>query len=118
MSALRLTGSLLIAFSLRSAPSFQHNFSAPSHVLMAAASTRKEQALLVDPLYPGTAVERMINIRNRLTQLPREELDKDWEEVRRRLLWAGGLKDLPHAVPGKGYTGTPQLGVYRHLALM
>ncbi|EJK56458.1 hypothetical protein THAOC_23650, partial [Thalassiosira oceanica] len=28
-----------------------------------------------------------------------------WEDVRRRILWAGGLRDLPHSRPGQGYTG-------------
>ena len=29
----------------------------------------------------------------------------DWADVRRSLLWAGGLRDLPRARPGDGYTG-------------
>ena len=28
-----------------------------------------------------------------------------WPEVRRKLLWAGGLRDIEDAVPGQGYTG-------------
>ena len=34
-----------------------------------------------------------------------ENLSKDWREVRRKILWAGGLKDLEYAKPGYGYTG-------------
>lgn len=32
-------------------------------------------------------------------------LNGPWEEARRRILWAGGLRDLPTAQPGQGYTG-------------
>jgi len=59
----------------------------------------------MDPTYPGTAVERMKNVRARVRSLTTEQLSADWEQVRRRLLWAGGLKDLTHIKPGKGYTG-------------
>lgn len=34
-----------------------------------------------------------------------DALNGPWEEVRRKLLLAGGLKDLPNAAPGEGYTG-------------
>lgn len=56
-------------------------------------------------MYPGTAVERMQNIRARVASLAPDDLDKDWESVRRSILWAGGLRDLPDARPGLGYTG-------------
>jgi hypothetical protein len=59
----------------------------------------------IDRLYPGTAVTRMLNIRSRVKSLTQEELSNDWEITRRHILHAGGLKDLPDAVPGKGYTG-------------
>lgn len=59
----------------------------------------------VDPEYPGTAVTRMRAVRERVRSLTRAQLNDDWEEVRRRLLWAGGLRDLPNAMPGQGYTG-------------
>ncbi|CAK0827608.1 unnamed protein product [Prorocentrum cordatum] len=62
-------------------------------------------ALEVDPEYPGTAVQRLRNIQDRVRSLSRGDLDGDWEEVRRKLLWAGGLRDLPDAQPGRGYTG-------------
>jgi hypothetical protein len=57
---------------------------------------------LVDPVYPGTAVERLQNVHRRVAELAQTEvLNGPWEEVRRRLLWAGGLRDLPHALPGQ-----------------
>ena len=62
-------------------------------------------AMEIDPEYPGTAVERMRNIHERVKSLSEEDLSGDWTEVRRKLLWAGGLRDLPRARPGEGYTG-------------
>lgn len=62
-------------------------------------------AYAADPEYPGTAVERMLSVRARVKDLTRDDLNGPWESVRRRILWAGGLRDLPDAVPGKGYTG-------------
>ena len=47
----------------------------------------------------------MLGIRERVKSLSSTELSGDWEQVRRKILWAGGLKDLPHAAPGRGYTG-------------
>lgn len=62
--------------------------------------------MMADPTYPGTAVERMFNVRNRVKELAEgDDLNGSWEEVRRKVLWAGGLKDLANAVPGQGYTG-------------
>jgi len=69
-------------------------------------SNRNATTVMFDSEYPGTAVERMMNVRARVTQLAaNDELTGSWEDVRRRLLWAGGLKDLPDAAPGQGYTG-------------
>ncbi|CAB9509849.1 expressed unknown protein [Seminavis robusta] len=60
----------------------------------------------LDHEYPGTAVERMLNIRARVAQLAKgDDLFQPWEDVRRRILWAGGLKDLTNVRPGEGYTG-------------
>lgn len=59
----------------------------------------------VDPVYPGTAVSRLHNVQNRVKSLTPMQLSEDWEKVRRHILWAGGLRDLPNARPGKGYTG-------------
>lgn len=60
-----------------------------------------------DPVYPGTAVERMMAVRERVRILADENklVDSSWEEIRRHILWAGGLRDLPNAIPGQGYTG-------------
>lgn len=63
--------------------------------------------MIVDPKYPGTAVQRLTNVHKRVKELaddPRA-LTGQWEDIRRKILWAGGLKDLPDAVPGQGYTG-------------
>jgi hypothetical protein len=60
---------------------------------------------VMDLEYPGTAVERMSAVRRRVANLTHDELSAGWEDVRRKLLWAGGLRDLPNAIPGQGYTG-------------
>lgn len=59
----------------------------------------------IDKEYPGTAVLRLRNSISRVKSLNEDQLNGDWEDVRRNLLWAGGLKDLPNAMPGQGYTG-------------
>ena len=66
-----------------------------------------ESNVTYDSIYPGTSVDRMNNVRQRVAELNATDgvLDGPWEEVRRKLLWAGGLKDLPDAEPGRGYTG-------------
>ena len=62
---------------------------------------------LYDAEYPGTAVQRLASVHKRVAQLVSDQSlqNKPWEEVRRSLLWAGGLKDLPNSIPGQGYTG-------------
>lgn len=61
---------------------------------------------MYDPNYPGTAVQRLRSVHERVAILAHDKsLDGPWEEVRRRLLWAGGLRDLPDAAPGQGCTG-------------
>ena len=55
----------------------------------------------VDPLYPGTAVKRLNAVRARVATLSQNDLNGNWEDVRRKILWAGGLRDLPDAAPGK-----------------
>ena len=58
--------------------------------------------MLVDPDYPGTAVERMHAVWARVAQLVEGyDLNGRWEDVRRKILWAGGLRDLPDAIPGQ-----------------
>ena len=59
----------------------------------------------VDPEYPGTAVTRLQNVQKRIASLTPDDLSQDWSAVRQSILWAGGLKNLPNAKPGKGYTG-------------
>jgi len=71
----------------------------------ASGQTIADTTSLVDVEYPGTAVSRMLAVRARVKTLTREKLDGPWEDVRRNLLWAGGLRDLESAVPGQGYTG-------------
>lgn len=48
-----------------------------------------------DPLYPGTAVERLQAVQARVASLGQDRLDAGWPAVRRSLLWAGGLEDSP-----------------------
>jgi len=61
---------------------------------------------MYDLEYPGTAVERLRAVHERVAVIANDEtLNGPWEEVRRRILWAGGLKDLPNSIPGQGYTG-------------
>lgn len=61
---------------------------------------------MVDPKYPGTAVQRLTNVHRRVQELADDPhaLTGRWEDIRRKILWAGGLRDLPDAVPGQGYT--------------
>jgi len=47
-----------------------------------------------DPAWPGTSVARLRAITERVLSLSQDELDGPWPEARRRLLWAGGLKDM------------------------
>jgi len=70
-----------------------------------SSSAQQPVTIDVDPEYPGTAVKRMLAARARASELTHAELNGQWEDVRRRILWAGGLKDLTSADPGQGYTG-------------
>jgi hypothetical protein len=60
-----------------------------------------------DTEFPGTAIDRLENARARVKELAEtnELSNAPWEDIRKKLLWAGGLKDLPDARPGQGYTG-------------
>lgn len=80
------------------------------------AAASSATSAMVDPDYPGTAVERMMNVRKRVSQLTKEDLNGSWENVRRKILWAGGLRDLPDAIPGQGYTGH-SFNDYNHVDL-
>ena len=82
----------------------------------AAAAAPSSSGFPVDELYPGTATERVAAIHQRVKSLTGADLSSDWEDVRRKILWAGGLKDLPDARPGQGYTGH-SFNDYNHTAL-
>ena len=74
------------------------------------ATDSKEETLpssqMYDAKYPGTAVQRLKAVHQRVKVISADgTLNGTWEEVRRRILWAGGLRDMPNAVPGQGYTG-------------
>lgn len=90
---------LLAATSLTLARSFVPNF-LPVRMLGTSSTNHRMTAVKeVDPEYPGTAVERMKNVRARVAELAQSNgLNGHWEDVRRKLLWAGGLRDLPNAV--------------------
>lgn len=74
------------------------------------------QVVDVDPEYPGTAVLRLRSVHDRVATLSEKDLSGDWEDVRRKILWAGGLKDLPDSIPGQGYTGH-SFNDYNHVDL-
>lgn len=57
-----------------------------------------------DSEYPGTAVPRMNAIRERVKALNFDS-SMTWEDQRKMILKAGGLRDLQSAQPGAGYTG-------------
>lgn len=76
-----------------------------SSAAAAAAINSTPSPAVFDNMYPGTAVQRMLNVRQRAVSLSPKNLSVDWDDSRRLLLWAAGLKDLPNAPPGQGYTG-------------
>jgi len=51
----------------------------------------EQNGVQYDPAYPGTAVHRLSSVLKRVKELP--SLDGRWEDVRRMLLAAGGLKE-------------------------
>lgn len=73
--------------------------------LVQGAIIAKNVARVVDAKYPGTAVTRMMNARNRAQSLDLNQLSGPWNETRVKILWAAGLKDLQNVPPGQGYTG-------------
>lgn len=72
-------------------------------VIMACLTTASN--LTIDNKYPGMSVERLTNARARIKSLHPTDLSGEWEDVRQKLLWAAGLKNLKNAQPGYGYTG-------------
>jgi hypothetical protein len=79
------------------------NTSLPSSGAAAHSSPLDNSTVMADAAYPGTAVERMMNVRKQVEELASTAgaLDGDWGDVRRKILWAGGLRDLPDAQPGQ-----------------
>ena len=45
-----------------------------------------------DKEYPGTAVQRLNSVHERVKSLTSEQLSGDWQTVRRKLLWAGVMR--------------------------
>lgn len=81
-----------------------HN-SASSLFALAAESIVMNQDE-IDKEYPGTAVSRMMKIRQNVFEMDATQLSADWDSITRlSILKAGGLKDLRGAIPGQGYTG-------------
>jgi hypothetical protein len=47
-------------------------------------------------------MERLKNVHARVRELVESNVfvDQPWESIRKKFLWAGGLRDLPNAAPG------------------
>lgn len=74
-------------------------------LVMAFSSSTVCRIAAVDLQYPGTAVTRMLNARNRARSLSPQNMSAPWPDVRKKVLWAAGMRDLQNVAPGKGYTG-------------
>ena len=65
---------------------------------MSGTSIMKKLLLALDATnvekYSGTALARMITCRQRASSLSFSEVTDQWSIVRKRLLWAAGLKDI------------------------
>mmetsp|Transcript_642 Transcript_642/g.1740 ORF Transcript_642/g.1740 Transcript_642/m.1740 type:complete len:151 (-) Transcript_642:1803-2255(-) len=70
-----------------------------------APISTKMSELEVDKEYPGTAVARMRSAVERAKSLSSDDLSGEWEDTRKKLLWAAGLRDLQNVPPGQGNTG-------------
>ena len=89
------TSSIIRSFTKSSSSSSNSN-------IMRTKLNNNNDSLVVDNEYPGTAVQRLQNVLKRVASLSCEDdLSGDWDDVRRKILWAGGLKDLPNAIPGQ-----------------
>ena len=73
-------------------------------VLKQTAPRLVKMASSVDEQFPGTATDRMAAVRERVQLLTPAQLSGEWEDVRRSILWAGGLKDIRDRPPGQGNT--------------
>merc|ERR1712028_91690 len=92
--------------ALPAAAASSHNSSRTATTLSSSSSASSNMLHdEVDPEYPGTAVARMLAARARVASFTDQDVTADWDTVRKKILWAGGLKDLPQARPGQGYTG-------------
>jgi len=79
---------------------------ATSSTSLGASKSDNVSGTMADQTYPGTAVQRMTAVRERVLEVAAAQgFNGEWVDVRRKILWAGGLRDLPNAVPGQGYTG-------------
>ena len=100
-SALLLANTLFYKSSLISLP-IASLITTNSARAMTSSSSNEQK---IDYDYPGTAVERMLNIREKVKSLSTNDLKGDWDNVRVNIINAGGLKDIRNAQPGSGYTG-------------
>ena len=80
-----------------------HHLLAP-HLLAPPAGTARAPPAAYLRLI-AQQVARMRASRERAASLSSAEMNGSWEAVRSRVLWAAGLRDLPDAAPGRGYTG-------------
>merc|ERR1712070_108802 len=82
--------------------------------------TKSVDGALVDEAYPGTAVERLNSVLNRVSKLAESDLSQDWKAVRSKLLYAGGLKEdmsTSHAFNDDNHCDlTTMLGAVSHNA--
>ncbi len=94
------------AFVVSSAGAVRNLSESTNHAGPLYMSTPEPPTIMTyDKEYPGTAVARMMAVRGRVGELSKDDLNGPWEDVRRKLLWAGGLRDLSTSIPGQGYTG-------------
>jgi len=106
----------VLAHSITNSCTTAFLFKSSGKILCGKPRATRFSAMVDDTEYPGTAVERMLAIRDRVNNFGEDDLDGPWVEVRRKILWAGGLRDLEKAVPGRGYTGH-SFNDYNHVDL-
>lgn len=144
MRLLRTAATAFLTTALPSSPSPQQLASAPRRAIVASSffplallfvnpargtatdgvaaascnATPTSATMDYDVEYPGTSVRRLQAVQARVATLVTNGalIDKPWDDVRRQLLWAGGLRDLPDASPGMGYTGH-SFNDYNHVDL-
>lgn len=95
-----------LIIGLSGARPFSASAAAPPAALHKTAASMASSHEEIDPEYPGTAVARMHASRERVRELAAQgAFSGDWSEVRRKVLYAAGLRDITDAAPGQGYTG-------------